>query len=146
VPKILPTVSCGSSDNVARFIRPVEGWRVTTDELARAAQPIDDIDRDPPCLVFGERLGSRSRVVEMYVSELLPVVVLHDEIGFAFFNGPGRREAAWGGHDALTKEPIKIKRPADNDCADERPNECAKPSTRLVGINDAEPSATYSRD
>jgi hypothetical protein len=22
-------------------------WRVTTDELARAAQPIDDIDRDP---------------------------------------------------------------------------------------------------
>jgi len=30
----------------------------------------------------------------MYVGELLPVVVLHDEIGFAFFNGPGRREAA----------------------------------------------------
>ena len=32
---------------MARFIRPVAGWRVTTDELARAAQPIDDIDRDP---------------------------------------------------------------------------------------------------
>ena len=30
----------------------------------------------------------------MYVSELLPVVVLHDEIGFAFFDGPRRREAA----------------------------------------------------
>jgi hypothetical protein len=25
---------------------------------------------------------------------LLPVVVLHDEIRFTFFNGPGRREAA----------------------------------------------------
>ena len=30
----------------------------------------------------------------MYVGELLPVIVLHDEIGFAFFNGPGRRGAA----------------------------------------------------
>jgi hypothetical protein len=30
----------------------------------------------------------------MYVGELLPVVVLHDEIRFAFFNGPGRRVAA----------------------------------------------------
>jgi hypothetical protein len=30
---------------------------------------------------------------------LLPVVVLHDEIRFAFFNGPGRWEAA-GGHGA----------------------------------------------
>ena len=41
-------------------------------------------------------LGGRSRIVEMYVGELLPVVVLHDEIGFAFLNRPGRREAAGG--------------------------------------------------
>jgi hypothetical protein len=27
-------------------------------------------------------------------SELLPVVVFHDEIGFAFLDGPQRREAA----------------------------------------------------
>jgi hypothetical protein len=32
----------------------------------------------------------------MYVGELLPVVVLHDEIRFAFFDGPGRREAVRG--------------------------------------------------
>jgi hypothetical protein len=38
-------------------------------------------------------LAADSRVVEMYVAELLPVVVL--EIRFAFFNGPGRREATW---------------------------------------------------
>jgi hypothetical protein len=30
----------------------------------------------------------------MYVGVLLPVVVLHDEIGFAFLDRPGRREAA----------------------------------------------------
>src|SRR6516165_5532010 len=36
-------------------------------------------------------------VFEVDIGELLPVVVLHDEIRFAFFNGPGRREAA-GGH------------------------------------------------
>jgi hypothetical protein len=30
---------------------------VTTDELARAAQPIDDIDRDPPRLIAREQLG-----------------------------------------------------------------------------------------
>jgi hypothetical protein len=30
----------------------------------------------------------------MYVGKLLPVVVLHDEIRFALFKGPGRREAA----------------------------------------------------
>jgi hypothetical protein len=30
----------------------------------------------------------------MHVGELLPVVVLHDEIRFTFPNGPGRREAA----------------------------------------------------
>ena len=30
----------------------------------------------------------------MYVGELLPVVVLHDEIRFAFLHRPGRWEAA----------------------------------------------------
>jgi hypothetical protein len=30
----------------------------------------------------------------MYVGELLPAVVLHDEIRFAFFDKPGWREAA----------------------------------------------------
>jgi hypothetical protein len=44
-------------------------------------------------------------------------------------------------------EPIKIERPAENDSADERPNKCAEPSiSRLVADNDAEPSASYSRD
>jgi hypothetical protein len=53
----------------------------------------------------------------------------------------GRR--AW----ALTKDPIKIERPAENDSADERPNKCAEPSiSRLVADNDAEPSTSYSRD
>ena len=33
----------------------------------------------------------------MYVGELLPVVVLHDEIRFAFLDRPGRREAALAG-------------------------------------------------
>jgi hypothetical protein len=30
----------------------------------------------------------------MYVRELLPVIVLDDEIGFAFLDDPRRREAA----------------------------------------------------
>jgi hypothetical protein len=34
----------------------------------------------------GERLSRRARVVEMDVGELVAVVVLHDEIGFAFFD------------------------------------------------------------
>ena len=46
---------------------------------------------------------------------------------------------------ALTKEPIKIKRPAENDGAGERPNKCAEPSiSRLVADNDAEPSTSYN--
>ena len=47
----------------------------------------------------------------MYVGELLPVVVLHDEIGFAFFNGPGRREAA--GCQLLRGTAGGRQRPAD---------------------------------
>jgi hypothetical protein len=46
-----------------------------------------------------------------------------------------------------TKHPIKIKRPADNDRANQRPNKYAEPSIyRLVADNDAEPSASYSRE
>jgi hypothetical protein len=45
-----------------------------------------NVRRDPPRLVAGERLGRGSRIVEMYVGELLPLVVLHDEIGFAFLD------------------------------------------------------------
>ena len=48
---------------------------------------------------------------------------------------------------ALTKELIKIKRPAENDSADERPNKCAEPSiSRLVADSDAQPGTSYRRD
>jgi hypothetical protein len=51
------------------------------------------------------------------------------------------------GMSAVTNDPIKIKRPAENDSANERPNECTKPSiSRLVADDDAEPSTSYSRD
>ena len=60
--------------------------------FAQQLRQLGDIDRDPPRLVAGERLGCRPRVVEMYVGELLPVVVLHDEIRFAFLHRPERRE------------------------------------------------------
>ena len=55
---------------------------------------LGDVGRDPSRLVAVERLGGRSRVIEMYVGELLSVAVLHDEIRFAFLDRPGRREAA----------------------------------------------------
>jgi hypothetical protein len=63
---------------------------------AQQFRQLGDIGSDAPRLIAGERVGSRSRVVEMYAGELLPVVVLHDEVRFAFFNGPGRREATGG--------------------------------------------------
>jgi len=47
----------------------------------------------------------------MYIGELLPVVVLHDEIRFAFFNGPGRREAAGVAQSAAVIVSPKIKGP-----------------------------------
>jgi hypothetical protein len=47
----------------------------------------------------------------MYVGELLPVVVPYDEICFAFFNGPGRREAALSVHVQFRRR--KITRQSD---------------------------------
>jgi len=44
-------------------------------------------------LVAGEWLGCCSRVVEVDEAELLAATVLHDEIGFAFFDRSGRRKA-----------------------------------------------------
>jgi len=58
---------------------------------------LGDVDGDAPRFVAGERLGRRSRIVEMYVGALLPLAVLHDEIRFAFLDRPGWREAV-GGH------------------------------------------------
>ena len=57
---------------------------------------------------------------------------------------PNWREAtSGGGHEQLPRGPPKINRPADNDCADERPNKCAEPFiSRPVADNDAEPSTS----
>ena len=46
----------------------------------------------------------------MYVGEPLPVVVLHDEIRFAFFNGPGRREVT-GTHAFDADDCVSLFRP-----------------------------------
>jgi hypothetical protein len=48
---------------------------------------------------------------------------------------------------SLTKSPITINRPADNDCADECPDKHVEPSVseRITG-NDAKHSTGYSRD
>jgi len=79
--------------------------------------------------------------------ERLPSAVLDDEASEVIFNDPRWWEATRGGHEQLSNDPIKIKRPADNDSADERPNKRAEPSiSRLVGDNDAEPSTSYSRN
>jgi len=47
----------------------------------------------------------------MYVGELLPVVVLHDEIRFAFLDRPGRREAArkGGRWRPLTSHRVRVR-------------------------------------
>jgi hypothetical protein len=61
--------------------------------------------------------------------------------------GPWWREATRGGGHELTNDPIKVKRPADNDRAKQRPNKRAEPSiSRLVRDNGSEPSTSYSRN
>ena len=64
--------------------------------MAHQLRQLGDIDRDPSRLIAGQWLRRCAWIVEMYIGELLPVVVLHDEIRFAFFNGSGRGEAAVG--------------------------------------------------
>jgi len=55
-------------------------------------------------------------------------------------------ETTRGGH-GLTKSPITIDRPADDDCADECPDKYVEPSvSEQIAGNDAEHSANNSRD
>jgi hypothetical protein len=63
-------------------------------------------------------------------------------VSFSFeVRGGGKRRTE------LTSDPIKVKRPADNDRAKQRPNKRAEPSiSRLVADNDAKPSTSNSRD
>jgi len=66
--------------------------------------------------------------------------------GIQLFDGPGRREAAKGGH-SLTKSPKFIDRPADDDRTNERIEKYGDPSeSNHVASNDAEYSTDYSRD
>jgi len=62
------------------------------------------VDRDAARLVAGERLVRCARIIEIDVAELLAAAVLDDEPGFAFFDSPGRWEAArvygWVGQSA----------------------------------------------
>jgi len=45
------------------------------------------------------------------------------------------------------KEPMKINHPADNDCTDERPDECAQAFVpEYDASNAADYSTNYSRD
>ena len=65
---------------------------------------------------------------------------------FHFFNRPGRREAAKGGH-LLTKSPKFIDRPADDDRTNERIEKYGDPSaSNHVASSDAKYSTDYSRD
>ena len=71
--------SFGPAKNIAGLIHGYytqAGCLGTALNLLQEDRQLGYVDRDPPGLVAGERLGRRSRVVEMYVGELLPVVVL----------------------------------------------------------------------
>ena len=69
---------------------------------------VGDVDGDAPRLVARHQSRRRSPaglLLEIDVSQRLAGVILHDEAGVRFLDGPRRREAA-GGHVGLVDRPL----------------------------------------
>jgi hypothetical protein len=77
--------------------------RVSLGRRDEQVRQLRDIGGDAPGLVAGEQMCRRAPsrlLLEIDVGERLAGVILHDETGIRFLDGPGRREAAGRGHGA----------------------------------------------
>lgn len=66
--------------------------------LSQQVGKLGDVHRNAPRFVLGHELGRRAPAglfLVIDIGQRLPVGVIDDETGWAFLDGPGRREAAW---------------------------------------------------